>query len=65
MQGAQLEVDPPSYGDLSYRHRRKIVPADLAPGGKPFPLDGDIVAAVLQRRDLGIVPLIAEPLSVR
>jgi hypothetical protein len=65
LQGTKLEVEPPSYCDLSHDHRRKSVSAHLALGGKPFRLDGNIVSAVLQRRDLGIVPLIAKPLSIR
>jgi hypothetical protein len=42
-----------------------MVPGNLALGGKPLRLDGNIIAAVGQRCDLGIVPLIAQPLSVR
>ena len=64
MQGAELEIEPTAYLDLRHDHRRKTEPANFALGGKSLRLDGDVVSAVFQRRDLGVVPLIAEPLSV-
>ncbi|HEV3079314.1 MAG TPA: hypothetical protein VGY66_06020 [Gemmataceae bacterium] len=40
--------------DLGHYHRREPEPANLAPCGEALGLDCDLVAAVLQRRDLGL-----------
>ena len=64
LQRAKLQVDPAAYLDLRHDHRREPEPANFALWGESLGLDCDVVSAVFQRRDLGIVPLIAKPLSV-
>ena len=64
LQRAKFEIEPPAYLDLRHDHRREPEPANFALRGESLCLDCDVVSAVFQRRDLGIVPLIAKPLSV-
>ena len=62
--GAEFQIEAAAYLDFRHDHRREPEPADFALRGESLGLDCDVVSAVFQRRDLGVVPLIAKPLSV-
>src|SRR4029453_18643761 len=64
LEGTEFEVDPAADFDLSDGYRRKPEPADLASGHESLGFDGDVILAIFQRRDLGVVPLVPEPLAV-
>ena len=64
LQRAQLEVEPAAYLDFRHDHRRKLEPADFALWVELGCLNCDVIPAVCQRRDLGVVPLVTKPLSV-
>ena len=50
--------------DLGDDHWRKPEPADLSPGDESLGFDGNVILAIFQGRDLGVVPLVPEPLAV-
>lgn len=64
LEGAEFEVDPAADFDLGDDHRRKPEPADLSGGDESLGFDGNVILAILQGRDLGVVPLVSEPLAV-
>jgi hypothetical protein len=64
LEGAEFEVDPAADFDLGDDHRRKPEPADLSPGDESLDFDGNVILAIFQGRDLGVVPLVPEPLAV-
>src|SRR5580704_5639674 len=64
LQGAQFQIEPSADFHLRHDHRREPEPANFTFWGESLGLDCDVVPAVRKRRDLGVVPLIAKPLSV-
>src|SRR6516162_9134116 len=64
LQGAEFEVQPAADRNFRHAHRRKLIATHFAARVEACCLHGDIVLAVLQRRDLGIVPLVTEPLAI-
>jgi hypothetical protein len=64
LQRAKFQIELAAYLDLRHDHRREPEPANFALWGESLCLDCDVVSAVLQRRDLGVVPLVAKPLPV-
>lgn len=60
----QFQVEPAADLELSGDHRGERELADFAFRGESLCAHGDIIPAVFQRGDLGVVPLIAQPLAV-
>ena len=62
---ARLELDPTAQDHLRHAHRRELEAADLARGLDVVDHERDVVPAILEGDDLGFLPHVAEPLTVR
>ncbi len=64
VQSAHFEIDPAAKFDLGHLHRGKFNPADFASWNFLGDYQANVVAAVLVGGNFGVVPHVAEPLSV-
>src|SRR5262249_18995849 len=64
LERAEFEIDTAAYFNLCDGHGWKSKPADLTLGCESLGFDGRVIPALFQRHEFGILPLVAEPLTI-
>ena len=64
LQAAHFEVEPAADFELRHHHRGEAIASDFTLRGESVRLDRDVITAIVKRCDLGIVPLITQPLPI-